>query len=358
MHVSQTKEEIAYSHLKKLIASPQFNPGDLLPTEMEISRELGINRITIAKALSSLKNEGFVARRAGRGTTLLRKPASSSANLIMVISPWPSWDIRNEWYFSRLLYSIQTEAIRNGMATINLAVHAETVEEEDFAKIRDIYNAVECRGAIVADPYIATQHHLQTFLRQLDCRSVWAGATPHETNNAHIIDIDDYQASFDLTKKLIELKCRRPAYISFQINSVARAKRLQGYKDALAAMKIDLDERYIIWNGFPASLIDAGSECAGIYAARGLDADSFILSDLLMFEGIRKFCTEIQTPQLKKLIKLPVATFDFRGNTSYPNIKFTSVQPIEQVGKEAVEMLVSYSEEKQIRLIPAEILSF
>lgn len=354
---TKTKEAIAYEYLRDLIGSDQYQPGDMLPTEAEIGQKLDINRMTISKALASLKNEGFVERRAGRGTTLLRKPTSSSSEMILVISPWPSWDIKDEWYFSRLLYAVQTKAIQSGLATVNLAIHAETAQQDDFAKIRDIYTAVECRGAIVVDPYLATQGHLQTFLHDLNCRSVWAGATPHQADNAYTIDTDDYQASFNLTKKLIEAGSARPAYIGFQINTTARKKRLQGYKDALKEARIAPDDRYIICNGIPASLKEAGSECAGIYAARGLNADSYVLSDFLMIEGINSFCSQVQIPILKQLSAMPVATFDYEGNRQFPNIRFSSIQPVELIGEEAVNMLISNSA-LPVKLIPTEILSF
>ena len=55
-----TKEDIAYRYVRELINSDDLQPGDLLPTETSISEKLGINRMTIAKALASLKNEGYV----------------------------------------------------------------------------------------------------------------------------------------------------------------------------------------------------------------------------------------------------------------------------------------------------------
>lgn len=359
MAKSSTKEEIAYKYVRELINSDDLQPGDLLPTETEISEKLGINRMTIAKALASLKNEGYVERRAGRGTTLIRKPASSSSKMALVISPWPSWDIKDEWYFSRMLYAVQTTAIRNGMATINLAVHAEQIEDNDFAKIRDIYHAVECQGAIVIDPYLATHGKLQEFLTELNCPAVWAGSSQKDAPTAHCVDINDHQAAFDLTEKLIADGAKKIAYISFQFNTEARRRRLDGYKAALEENNLPVDERLIICNSMPVCLKDAGRECAGIYTARNLDADAILISDLLMLEGIESFCDQLQTPPLQKLKTLPAATFDYEKSSSHPNIRYSATQPVEKIGEQTVETLIQICANKtdvpKLQTIPHEI---
>lgn len=362
MNPRNTKVDLAYQHIRTLIASDQFQPGDLLPTENVISAELGINRMTIAKALASLKNEGYVERRAGRGTTLLRKPASSSSKIILLISPWPSWNIKDEWYFSRLLYSIQTEAIRNGLATINLAIHAEQIEDNDFAKIRDIYRAVECCGAIVIDPFLATHGKLQEFLADLGCPTVWAGSSQKDAPNAHCIDIDDFQAAFDLTSRLLASGARQIAYISFQFNTAARKRRLEGYRAALAAQGVAANDRLVICNSMPASLREAGRECAGIYTARNLEADAVVLSDLLMLDGVESFCNELHTPALLRLKQLPVATFDYEDGPLHENIRFSATQPIEEIGARTVQVLSGLSAGQQdlpkVQVVDHEIRAF
>mgnify|MGYP005722804195 FL=1 len=87
------KEDIAYKYLWEMICDEDRKVGDLLPTELEISKQLGLNRLTVSKALAWLKNEGYVSRRAGYGTTIERKPPSSDTRLILVISPWPEWKL-------------------------------------------------------------------------------------------------------------------------------------------------------------------------------------------------------------------------------------------------------------------------
>jgi hypothetical protein len=47
-------------------------------------------------------------------------------------------------------------------------------------------------------------------------------------------------------------------------------------------------------------------ECAGIYAARKLDADALFLCDFPMMEGIQDFCDRYPNPELENLKTLPL----------------------------------------------------
>ena len=56
--------------MKRRITSGQYNPGKQLFTGEELEREFQTSNITIRKAMEKLKNDGFVERRRGLGTTV------------------------------------------------------------------------------------------------------------------------------------------------------------------------------------------------------------------------------------------------------------------------------------------------
>lgn len=49
-----------------------YKPGDLLPTERELTQRYGLSSITVTRALNELVREGWLYRRAGKGTFLKR----------------------------------------------------------------------------------------------------------------------------------------------------------------------------------------------------------------------------------------------------------------------------------------------
>jgi GntR family transcriptional regulator len=56
------------TQLLKTITSGQLRPGDLLPSEEELSHVYGVSRMTSRQALQALKSQGFASRHKGRGT--------------------------------------------------------------------------------------------------------------------------------------------------------------------------------------------------------------------------------------------------------------------------------------------------
>ena len=56
--------------MKRRILSGQYNPGKQLFTGEELEREFQTSNITIRKAMEKLKNDGYVERRRGLGTTV------------------------------------------------------------------------------------------------------------------------------------------------------------------------------------------------------------------------------------------------------------------------------------------------
>ncbi len=56
--------------MKRRIVSGQYNPGKQLFTGEELEKEFQTSNITIRKAMEKLKNDGFVERRRGLGTTV------------------------------------------------------------------------------------------------------------------------------------------------------------------------------------------------------------------------------------------------------------------------------------------------
>ena len=55
-------------HLLKLIHQQSFEPGQMLPSENELSRAYQVSRLTIRQALGDLVHQGILTRRHGKGT--------------------------------------------------------------------------------------------------------------------------------------------------------------------------------------------------------------------------------------------------------------------------------------------------
>jgi len=54
--------------LRAEIAKGAWKPGDLIPSERDLSEQFGISRMTVRQALNELREEGLLRREQGRGT--------------------------------------------------------------------------------------------------------------------------------------------------------------------------------------------------------------------------------------------------------------------------------------------------
>lgn len=59
---------VALERLRAILASPGMAPGQKLPTERDLSAQLGLGRREIRRALEVLETEGLIWRRQGAGT--------------------------------------------------------------------------------------------------------------------------------------------------------------------------------------------------------------------------------------------------------------------------------------------------
>ncbi|MET0888357.1 MAG: GntR family transcriptional regulator [Mycetocola sp.] len=69
-------EQVA-SEIRRAIADGEANPGDRLPPARDLAAVLGVNANTVLRALRTLRDEGLLEFRRGRGITVAASPEQS-----------------------------------------------------------------------------------------------------------------------------------------------------------------------------------------------------------------------------------------------------------------------------------------
>src|SRR6266487_4208156 len=63
------------AEIKRSIERGTYPPGSLLPSEHQLGDEFGVSRPTIVKALSVLRQDGWVGTQQGKGSFVRGRPA-------------------------------------------------------------------------------------------------------------------------------------------------------------------------------------------------------------------------------------------------------------------------------------------
>lgn len=79
-------KEIIYQRLCDMIFGGDMTPGSRLPGEFELSRQMGVSRVTLRAALSRLEKEGVIIRSRQLGT-VLNFAARPRPKLLVVLNP-------------------------------------------------------------------------------------------------------------------------------------------------------------------------------------------------------------------------------------------------------------------------------
>lgn len=119
------------TELKEKIVSGDFKDGDLLPSQDELAKSMGVSRSSIREALSRLSTMGFIESRQGVGTFIKFKKSSGSLDSISSL-------ILKDRYSGKEL--LQARFIVEP-AIASLA--AENAVESDIEKIKSILEKTE-----------------------------------------------------------------------------------------------------------------------------------------------------------------------------------------------------------------------
>jgi len=81
----QTRYGAVKKHILAAIESSEYGAGDLLPSENDLVKMLGVSRMTVNRALRELGEAGHIVRRAGKGSFVAgRRMRGAAADIISI----------------------------------------------------------------------------------------------------------------------------------------------------------------------------------------------------------------------------------------------------------------------------------
>ncbi len=285
-----------------------------------INQEPYVTEATRTRVLKAMAELGYVAN------VSARRLASGRAGAIGFVYHNPSWQ-----YITIALQGVLEKAREAGFETV---IHP--CDARDARSCEDILDLVRRRsvdGFIFTPPCdVATNvlAHLQTagvpFVR----------ITPQErTSPLAYVTADDRQGAFEMTHYLLGLGHRRIGFIMGDPDQIASHQRLEGYKDALAAHRLPVDEALLQAGDFSYR---SGVRCAHALLQASQPPTAVFASNDDMAAGVLSVAHELGIPVPDHLSVAGFDNIDLAWQV-YPTLT-TVAQPIHDIAVGATEILV------------------
>ena len=309
------------------------------PTLEEIARLSGVSRSTVSRVVNDhpnvrepvrervwrvIQETGYQPHAAARSLVTRR------TRIVGVIIPEAVTNLFTDPFFAILLCGI-TQTCNTRRYHLMLSLFNDAAGPEEM--YRRVVRSGHLDGVVVAstredDPLIER-------LQKDHVPLVMVGRHPDET--VHYVDVDNVAAARMAVEHLIHLGHQRIATITGPLNMTSSQDRLEGYRQALAAHRLPVDEALILEGNF--------TETGGKMAARrllSLSATAIFAASDVMAVGALKALREagLQVPHDVALVgfdDVPLATAVEPALT-------TVRQPIERMGSMAADLLLNLLE--------------
>jgi len=310
------------------------------PTLEEVARLAGVSRSTVSRVVNDQPNVRpevrervwQVAREVGyQPHAAARSLVTSRTHVIGMVIPEAVTTLFSDPFFSLLLRGA-TDACNSHQYQLMLSLLTANADRQEI--YQRILRSGYLDGAIVAsasldDPLISD------LLRD---RIPFVSVGRHPNKPVHYVDADNVSGARMAVEHLIRLGHRRIATITGPLDMIAGQERLSGYRQALEARGIPVEEELIVEGDFTEA-----SGTAGMQRLLPVSPSAvFVASDTMAIGALRSLRqADRQVPQDIALVgfdDIPIASAIVPALT-------TVRQPIERMGSMAVEVLLSVLED-------------
>src|SRR5690349_16235102 len=132
-----TVNEQVVRHVRDLIVRGQFRPGQRLPTERELVREIGVSRTSVRAGLQALAAKGLVVIRHGAGTFVADGPPLLDSEPLSVLAA---------------LHGFTRSQMFEARRTLEVSIARMAAERRTVAQLAAISDAVSAMFATSEDP--------------------------------------------------------------------------------------------------------------------------------------------------------------------------------------------------------------
>lgn len=320
----------------------------MLPTLEEVARLAGVSRSTVSRVINNRPNvrpetrervQQAVCQSGYRPHPVARSLVTKCTQIIGMVIPEAVTTLFIDPFFPLLL--------RGATETCN-AHHYHLLLSlfNDPAGREEMYQRVLRHGYLDGVLVASTSLDDPLILDLLRDQIPFVSVGRHPNQQVHYVDADNVTGARMAVEHLIRLGHRRIASITGRLDTLHGQDRLEGYRQALQAHRIQVDESLIVEGDFTEN-----SGVVGMQRLLPASPDAVFAASDVMAIGALKALRQAgwQVPHDVALIG-----FDDIPAASVIEPALTTVrQPIERMGSMAVDLLVSVLENSSEEEAPA-----
>lgn len=311
----------------------------------DISKELGVSKTLVSfvmngkakeqrindkmaeKVLAKAKELGYKADYLARA---MRTGKSQTIGLVMA-------DISNS-FFSKLARSIENEVAKYGY---NVIFGSSDEDHIKSGKLIEVFKNKKVDGLIIC-PTIGDKNHIKK-LNKEKYPYVLVDRYFREVPSNYVM-VDNFRGSFEIVDNQIKLGCKKIAFFNFNVELVNMQDRFKGYQEALKVNGCDFDSRLVknvSFKDIENQTFDAMKDLLNVVPK--IDAIYFS-NNRLAFLAIKYLIKN----NIEYLNKIQLASFDSYEFMSLMQVPISyGIQPIEELGKSAVDSIMKQIIEKE-----------
>ncbi len=234
--------------LRDYLRRQKLKVGDQLPGERELSAALGVGRTALRPCIDALTAEGILERRPQSGTFLLAIPTPQMRGAtIALIAPFggthePGRETDSVW-----LYRVVTAFERTALpAGVKLLLKDQSPYADDPCSVKDLARQAADEGAqavVLLHPTGPKEKisHALAFLHDAGVHPVIVSARSYPGLTSRIY-FDSGWGAYLATRHLIQQGHTLIGFAGAPEGPEWMAERCQGYRDALAAAEIEIED--------------------------------------------------------------------------------------------------------------------
>ena len=267
----KTKHRDVSRQLRGNIAAGRYGPEGRLPGEVQLAKQFGISRPTVARALLDLQAEGLIERRAGSGTYVrVSAPAAAATRLLGLLIP----GLGTTEIFESICGELASLARVNdysllwggsahpGQDTDASLEHAEEVCRQFID--RRVTGVFFAPFELMPEQDQANRHLAELF-RQAGVPVVLLDRDLQSfpsRSDFDLVGIDNVAGGFLLAEHLLKLGCHRICFVVRPLSAPTVDARIAGAREALVRRRLEPAPNWVRL-GDPADLKFARALTAG-----------------------------------------------------------------------------------------------